>query len=81
MHGPGSNRQIKTWPWGVRFRLRSASNPGNIGARRRDARDMERKDAPLVAAPGALVIDTSALDRDQAIAAAIEAARTALDAA
>ncbi|MEC9066206.1 (d)CMP kinase [Pelagerythrobacter marinus] len=49
--------------------------------RRRDARDMERKDAPLVAAPDALVIDTSALDRDQAIAAAIEAARTALDAA
>ena len=42
---------------------------------------MERKDAPLVAAPDALVIDTSALDRDQAIAAAIEAARTALDVA
>ena len=41
--------------------------------RRRDARDMGRKDAPLVAAPDALVIDTSTLDRQEAIAAAIAA--------
>ncbi|AKM06719.1 (d)CMP kinase [Pelagerythrobacter marensis] len=41
--------------------------------RRRDERDMQRKDAPLLAAPDALVIDTSALGREAAIAAAIEA--------
>jgi cytidylate kinase len=39
----------------------------------RDARDMGRKDAPLVAAPDALVLDTTDLDRDAAIAAAIAA--------
>ncbi len=39
----------------------------------RDARDMGRADAPLVVAPGALVIDTTQLGRDEAIAAAIEA--------
>jgi len=38
--------------------------------RARDARDMNRAEAPLVAAPGASVIDTSTLD----IAAAVEAA-------
>ena len=38
---------------------------------RRDARDINRKDAPLRAAPEALVIDTTELDKDQAIAAAI----------
>lgn len=38
---------------------------------RRDARDTTRKDAPLLAAPDAYVLDTSALDRDAAIAAAI----------
>jgi len=39
--------------------------------RRRDARDMNRKDAPLVAAPDAIVLDTSGLNREEAIAAAI----------
>ena len=39
----------------------------------RDDRDINRADAPLRAAPGALVIDTSALDREAAIAAAIAA--------
>jgi cytidylate kinase len=39
----------------------------------RDARDMNRKDAPLIAAPGALVIDTTHFGRDAAIEAAIEA--------
>ncbi|MGD9664980.1 MAG: d(CMP) kinase [Novosphingobium sp.] len=41
--------------------------------RRRDHRDMTRKDAPLVAADDAIIIDTSELDRDAAIAAAIAA--------
>ena len=44
--------------------------------RRRDERDTGRKDAPLVAAPDALVIDTSALSREDAIAAAIEAVKS-----
>jgi cytidylate kinase len=39
----------------------------------RDARDMGRKDAPLMAAPDALVIDTTFCNREQAIEAAIEA--------
>ena len=39
----------------------------------RDARDMNRKDAPLMAAPGALVIDTTHFGREAAIEAAIEA--------
>lgn len=39
----------------------------------RDERDRRRKDAPLVVAEGALVIDTSALRREEAIAAAIAA--------
>lgn len=42
----------------------------------RDARDMGRKDAPLVAASDALVIDTTAFNREQAIEAAIEAVAT-----
>lgn len=41
--------------------------------RRRDQRDRTRAVAPLVPAADAMVIDTSALDRDEAIAAAIEA--------
>ena len=41
--------------------------------RRRDERDRNRAVAPLVPAPDAMVIDTSSLDRDEAIAAAIEA--------
>lgn len=39
---------------------------------RRDARDMTRKDAPLLAALDAYVLDTTDLGRDEAIAAAIE---------
>lgn len=37
----------------------------------RDERDRNRKDAPLMAADDAVVLDTSRLDRDAAIAAAI----------
>jgi cytidylate kinase len=44
----------------------------------RDARDMNRADAPLIAAPDALVIDTTHFGRDAAIEAAIEAVETAL---
>jgi len=40
--------------------------------RRRDERDRNRAVAPLRPAADAMVIDTSALDRDEAIAAAIE---------
>jgi cytidylate kinase len=39
----------------------------------RDERDTNRADAPLMAAPGALVLDTTTLGRDEAIAAAIAA--------
>ena len=44
----------------------------------RDARDMNRKDAPLMAAPGALVIDTTHFGREAAIEAAIEAVEARL---
>ena len=40
----------------------------------RDTRDRERSEAPLVAAPGAVLLDTSDLDRDEAIAEAIRVA-------
>ena len=46
--------------------------------RRRDERDRNRDVAPLVPAADAMVIDTSSLDRDEAIAAAIEAVEQAL---
>ncbi len=46
--------------------------------RRRDERDRSRAVAPLVPAPDAMVIDTSALEREEAIAAAIEAVEGAL---
>ena len=46
--------------------------------RRRDERDRNREVAPLVPAPDAMVIDTSALGKDAAIAAAIEAVTSAL---
>ena len=46
--------------------------------RRRDARDTNRKDAPLVAAPDAVVLDTSDLNREEAIAAAILAVEEAM---
>lgn len=45
---------------------------------RRDARDTGRKDAPLKSAPDAITLDTSALTRDEAIAAAIAAVEEAL---
>lgn len=38
----------------------------------RDARDSSRRSAPLVAAPGAIVIDTTALDADAVFAIAAE---------
>ena len=44
---------------------------------RRDARDKGRDAAPLTVAPDALVLDTSGLDRDQAIDAAIKAVAAA----
>ena len=43
----------------------------------RDARDIQRKDAPLREAEGAILIDTTRLDRDAAIAAAIAAVNDA----
>lgn len=46
---------------------------------RRDARDTGRKDAPLAMAEDAHVLDTSALDRDEAIAAAIALVRQLQD--
>lgn len=42
--------------------------------RRRDARDSSRATAPLTIAPDAILLDTSELGRDAAIAAALEAA-------
>ena len=44
----------------------------------RDEREISRKDAPLRAAPDALVIDTTSLGREQAIEAAIAAVQEAL---
>ena len=44
----------------------------------RDARDINRADAPLRAAPDALVIDTTHFNRDQAIEAVLEAVRNRL---
>ena len=46
---------------------------------KRDARDIGRRDAPLRAAPDALVFDTSHFDRDQAIAEAIAAVENLLE--
>jgi cytidylate kinase len=45
----------------------------------RDARDIGRKDAPLRAAPDALVFDTTHFGRDQAIAEAIAAVEARLN--
>ncbi len=45
---------------------------------RRDHRDTARKDAPLKPATDALILDTTALGREEAIAAAITAAQNAL---
>ncbi|EAQ30457.1 cytidylate kinase [Erythrobacter sp. NAP1] len=44
----------------------------------RDARDINRKDAPLKAAADALVIDTTAFDREQAFETVLEAVQEAL---
>ncbi|KWV96241.1 d(CMP) kinase [Erythrobacter sp. AP23] len=46
--------------------------------RRRDERDRNRAVAPLIPAENAMVIDTSALGKDEAIAAAIEAVTEAV---
>jgi len=43
----------------------------------RDARDINRADAPLKAAPDALIIDTTAFDRDQAFELVLEAVEEA----
>ncbi|MEO1488885.1 MAG: (d)CMP kinase [Pseudomonadota bacterium] len=39
----------------------------------RDARDINRKDAPLKAAPDAMIIDTTSFDRDEAFEMVLEA--------
>lgn len=44
----------------------------------RDERDITRKDAPLKAAPDALVIDTTSFDREQAFETVLEAVKQAL---
>jgi cytidylate kinase len=44
----------------------------------RDARDKQRRTAPLVAAPDAFVLDTTALDPDAALAAAVAHVETML---
>ena len=44
----------------------------------RDARDINRKDAPLKAAPDAFVIDTTSFDRDQAFERVLETVKEAL---
>lgn len=44
----------------------------------RDARDIQRAEAPLKAAPDALVIDTTQFDREQAFETVLEAVQTAL---
>ena len=46
---------------------------------RRDARDMNRKDAPLKPAADALLFDTTHFNREQSVAAAIEAVEAALN--
>ena len=45
---------------------------------RRDARDINRKDAPLKAAADALILDTTKFNKEQSIEAAIEAVQSAL---
>jgi CMP/dCMP kinase len=44
----------------------------------RDARDINRAEAPLRAAPDAMVLDTTFMNRDQAVEAVIDAVRTRL---
>ncbi|MEM1100762.1 MAG: (d)CMP kinase [Pseudomonadota bacterium] len=43
----------------------------------RDARDRGRADSPMVAAEGAILLDTSLMSREEAVAAAIDAVRAA----
>lgn len=45
---------------------------------RRDARDINRADAPLKAAPDAFIIDTTSFDREQAFEMVLEAVEEAL---
>lgn len=47
--------------------------------RRRDERDSSRSTAPLMAAEDALILDTSSLGKEEAIAAAIAAVEEAMD--
>lgn len=47
--------------------------------RRRDARDTERSSGPLVAAEDAVLLDTTALDVEQSVAAALEIVQRRLD--
>ncbi|MDA9918562.1 cytidylate kinase [Erythrobacter sp.] len=49
-----------------------------IDIAKRDARDINRADAPLKAALDALVIDTTSFDRDQAFEAVLEAVQNAV---
>lgn len=49
--------------------------------RERDARDMNRTEAPLRPAPDAVILDTSDLSVDQAVARAIEIVQSRMDAA
>jgi cytidylate kinase len=48
--------------------------------RKRDARDMERVDAPLRPADGSMVIDTTDMDIGEAVSAAESAIRERLEA-
>ena len=41
----------------------------------RDARDIKRSAAPLVAAPDAILVDTTAMDRDEAFASVLDSIR------
>ncbi len=56
---------------GRRIAVELAAIEADIAAR--DERDTNRADAPLMAAPGAVVLDNTTLGRDEAIAAAIAA--------
>jgi cytidylate kinase len=67
----------------VRAHRRWLETGGDEGAvlaevRERDARDIGRADAPLRAAPDALLLDTSAMGVDEAVARAISAVGQAL---
>ncbi|MBV7260146.1 (d)CMP kinase [Erythrobacter crassostreae] len=46
---------------------------------KRDARDINRSDAPLKAAPDALVIDTTSFNRDEAFETVLDAVKEALN--